>query len=231
MRYIPKRTDRPLSLEAFLVDQLPVGLNLDYQSGFSDKPALRAELIAEQFGLCAYTGTAIDARLGSHRAANPDLKLQPHIEHLKAQSVCRQEIVDRGGKVSFDLGEDMDHRNMVAALEVKGSRAEQFGASARTNAPLLVLPTQPDCESRFAFSESGRVRGLDPDAVDTIARLKLNHTTLEGWRKVAMETFLDPIVVTSRQDLEIIVAAMDVPANGQLAEFSFCIKSVANQLL
>ncbi len=133
--------------------------------------------------------------------------------------------------LSFDLGEDMDHRNMVAALEVKGSRAEQFGASARTNDPLLVLPTQPDCESRFAFSESGRVRGLDPDDVDTIVRLRLNHTTLEGWRKVAMETFLDPIVVTSRQDLEIIVAAMDEPANGQLAEFSFCIKSVANQLL
>jgi hypothetical protein len=62
MRYIAKSVDPPNSMIDWLADQLPVGLNLDYQS-FNDKRALRLELIAEQYGLCAYTGTPIDERL------------------------------------------------------------------------------------------------------------------------------------------------------------------------
>ena len=59
MRYIVKSADPPASIREWLVDQRPVGLNLDYRS-FNDKPALRRELIAEQYGLYAYTGTPIE---------------------------------------------------------------------------------------------------------------------------------------------------------------------------
>ncbi len=49
MRCIVKSPDPPASIREWLAVQLPVGLNLDYRS-FNDKPALRRELIAEQYG-------------------------------------------------------------------------------------------------------------------------------------------------------------------------------------
>src|SRR4051794_7336113 len=107
MRYIEKPAEPPASIREWLEAQLPVGLNLDYRS-FNDKPRLRAELIAEQFGLCAYTGTPIDDRLVGFQDNN--LVFQAHIEHLKAQSVCRAELEAQGKHSGRDLGEDMDHR-------------------------------------------------------------------------------------------------------------------------
>jgi hypothetical protein len=59
MRYIQKRNEPPASIRKWCELQEPVGVNLDYRS-YTRKPELRAELIAEQFGLCAYTGTPLD---------------------------------------------------------------------------------------------------------------------------------------------------------------------------
>src|SRR6267378_1657088 len=100
MRYIEKPANPPVSICEWRAVQLPVGLNLDYGS-FNDKPALRQELIREQFGLCAYTGTPIDERLMGYHDHN--FVFQAHIEHVKPRSVCKAELEARGGHYGREL--------------------------------------------------------------------------------------------------------------------------------
>jgi hypothetical protein len=231
MRYIEKIAEPPASIREWLEAQLPVGLNLDYRS-FNDKPRLRAELIAEQFGLCVYTGTPIGERLlGFH---DDNLVFQAHIEHLKAQSVCRAELESQGRRPGRDLGEDVDHRNLVAALEVKRNppaRSEVFGAAARGNEEVPVKPTTMGCEERFEFDDRGGVHGLDEPANVTIRLLRLDHPTLAGWRRGAIAGFFPADLALTREEIEQLVDRLAQPNGGKLAEFSFCIRSYARLLL
>ncbi len=69
MRHIQKQTQPPEAIREWRTVQLPVGVNLSYPN-FTRKPELRAELIRDQFGLCAYTGTPIDERLVGYYAGS-----------------------------------------------------------------------------------------------------------------------------------------------------------------
>jgi hypothetical protein len=230
MRYIMKSVDPPASIKEWLDVQLPVGLNLDYPN-FNDKPALRGELIAEQYGLCAYTGAPIDERLVGYHDAN--LIFQAHIEHVKPRSVCKVELIAGGKAYGRDLCEDMDHRNLVAALEVKHirpARSEIFGAAAHGDVVLPVTPLQPNCEDRFQFDENGGIRGLDEPARTTIGLLKLDHATLTAWRRGAVAGFFPPDLALTRDEMERLVERLAQPTDGKLSEFSFCIRSYARSL-
>jgi hypothetical protein len=238
MRWIQKQDDLPRTLANFLDEQLPLGLNLDYKRGFTRQRDLCLELAAEQFDLCGYTGAPLDERLGKLKPpptapGSPPSKLRysVHIEHLKPQSVCRQELLDMDLEPGKDIGGDMNHKNMIAALLVTGSDPEIFGAAARKNLPVPVWPTHPDCETRFSFDENGGIEGLDPEAKATVTRLKLDHTTLEGWRKGAIAAFLAPEIIQTREDIEQLIQRLDQPQDGKLVEFSFVVKSVAQALL
>jgi uncharacterized protein (TIGR02646 family) len=215
MRFIVKPADPPDSIREWLVVQLQVGLNLDYRN-FNDKPALRRELIEEQYGLCAYTGTPIDERLVGYDDAN--LVFQAHIEHVKPRSVCEAELIARGGQYGRELCEDMDHRNLVAALEVKRkrpARSEMFGAAAHRDAVLPVTPLQPECEERFQFDENGGIRGLDKPARTTIDMLKLDHATLIAWRPGAIAGFFPTDLALTRGELERLVDRLSQPTAGR----------------
>jgi hypothetical protein len=236
MRWIDKSGPPPTALEEYLNLQRPVGVNLDY-GNFTRKPQLRRELTAQQFGLCALTGAAIDGRLGRlaldgcvTAASGERLKIKPHNAHLKPQAVCEREMIARGQEPGREVGEDMDHRNIVAALLVEGAKDEMFGAATQEDRLLRVKPTDPGCEARFHFDGNGNVHGLDADASDTADTLKLWHRTLVGWRKEAIAVFTDPDFVKSRADLDAVIAAMDAPANGQLPAYCFAIKQVAMRL-
>lgn len=236
MRYLPKATAPPPALAAFLAVQLPLGLNFDYEHGFTRKRELREELIAEQYGLCGYTGVALDDRLTKRQqtAAEqppPTPKFQAHIEHLKPQSVCRAELVARGQVPGSHPGEDMDHRNMIAALLVSGAKGEQFGAACRGATQLPVWPTHPDCEARFTHTFDGRVSGRDADAQTTVNVLRLNHPTLKSWRQAAIEGFFPPELNFTRAELEALVVRFSQPEQGRLREFCFVLKSAAESLL
>jgi hypothetical protein len=190
MRWLPKPDRPPESIRKFLDEEFDDRSNLIYDSGFNRKAELLQELTEEQGGLCGYTGVAIDSRLASR---NPPAKTKPfrgHNEHLKPQSLCKKELEDRGLEPGKVLGEDLDHKNIIAALEVQASRGEIFGASGRPLRALLpVVPIHRDCEIRFRYLANGRIEGLDNDADVTIEHLKLNHPTLVGWRRLAWETY------------------------------------------
>jgi hypothetical protein len=216
MRWIDKTGPPPKALEEFLNIQRPVGVNLDCGS-FTRKPQLRQELIAQQMGLCALTGVEIDARLGEvapdgqvTAASGAKLKIKAHNAHLKPQSVCRQETIARGDEPGRVVGEDMDYRNIVAAVLVEGADDEMFGAAAQKDKLLRVKSTDNGC--------------------DTLETLKLGHRTLVGWRKEAIGVFTDPEIFTSKADLDAVIAAMDAPVAGKLPAYCFAIKQVAMRL-
>ncbi|MEO8493885.1 MAG: hypothetical protein ABI614_02365 [Planctomycetota bacterium] len=231
MRYIAKSIQPPPSIREWRAVQEPVGVNLDYSS-FTRAPQLRGELIAEQSGLCAYTGAPIDERLGGYHDDN--LVFQAHIEHVKPRAICEAELTARGGDYGRELCEDMDHHNLVAALEVKRkspSKSEIFGAAAHGDNILPITPLQPDCEHKFRFDENGGIQGLDVTATQTIELLKLGHATLTGWRRGAIAGFFPPSLNLNRGEIEAMVDRLDQPTDGRLPEFSFCIRSYAMSLL
>ncbi len=245
MRWISKTGQPPPSIRDYLTAQAKVGHGLDYKTfastaspiGGSRGSQLCRELTAEQCGLCAYTGAGIDARLGALSDPQARLKFSAHNEHLKPQSMCRAELLRAGKTPGIDLGEDMDHRNIVAALLVSGGgkkvmRNTLFGASHRENDSVPIIPTDRNCGQRFTFDLTGGINPTTPGdqaAVDTIAVLNLGHETLTGWRAQAIAVFVEGM--EDRADAERIVARTTIPENGWLPEYSFAIRQVIQQLL
>lgn len=229
MRKIAK-TDVPECLQTFIDGQLaiqPQAVNLTY-SDFPNKAALREILTREQNGLCGYTGTPVDDRIAQVQAVNSGITFSNHIEHLKCQQACRAEVVDRGEEYGRVVADDLDYRNMIAALEVRGAQVEHFGAVVKSAQRLPMLPTEEGCEERFVFHEGdGCVAGADDAAEGCISVLALNHKTLKHWRLSALSTWLDPEVVQTRDDLLEVIHAVTTPVNECLPEYAFVIESVA----
>ena len=162
------------------------------------------------------------------------LRFSAHNEHLKPQSLCRQELVDAGLEPGVDLGDDINHQNIVAALLVSGHGAkvaleDLFGAARRTNQPLAIDPTNAVCETAFEFQADGRVRGTTDAGRETLTALHLGHQTLSGWRKQAIRVFVDAI--QNRADAELILDRTTNPTNGILPEYAFAIRQVVIRML
>ncbi len=224
----------PECLQTFIDGQLaidPEPINVTYRC-FPQKVELLAILTAEQFGLCGYTGVAVDERISALKNDSEQVTFRNHIEHLKSQAACRRELIERGGEYGRDLCDDLSYVNMIAAIEVRGAEREHFGAVKKKALSLPVLPTQDACREYFKFREGdGGIEGVNDAAKQSIMVLKLNHDTLNGWRKAAINAWLDPDVVQTREDFEKVVQAMEDPANGKLPEFAFVIGSIAKKYL
>jgi hypothetical protein len=225
-----KKQQPPEPLRSFIERQLaidPEPVNLTYNN-FRSKAELLAILTSEQFGLCGYTGAPVDERISSLSNPSGKAKFGNHIEHLKSQEKCKQELIDSGRVYGRDLGDDLDYFNMIAAMAVKGCEREHFGAVAKMNRPLPVLPTQERCDEHFRFSEfDGGIEGLTQDGAKSIHVLQLDHRTLAGWRKSAIDVWLDPAVIQTRKDIETVAQAMELPIDGKLPEFAFVIGAIA----
>lgn len=233
MKRISKKTT-PDCLQEFINAQCaiePEPVNLTYRD-FRCKRELLAILTAEQFGLCGYTGSPVDERLPGYESPTGKATFGKHIEHLKSQESCKTELAACGGRYGRDLCDDLSYFNMIAAVEVRGAENEHFGAVVKKSFSLPVLPTVEGCDECFKFREvDGGIDGLNEDAVQSINVLRLDHATLTGWRKSAIEAWLDPEIVQSREDLEKVARVMDQPTGGRLSEFAFVIKSIAEGYL
>ncbi len=135
---------------------------------------LRQVLVAEQGGLCAYTGRRIDAA-------------SCHIEHPKPQVHCVN-------------GEDVAFANMLACVPAPNAPGLPYGAHKKgawpdaTEEALFVSPLRPGCEERFSFTLHGEITASSPtDAAttQTIDRLGLNHARMQQLRKAAIEATLE----------------------------------------
>ncbi len=233
MRRIVKN-QTPECLQTFINEQLgiePEPVNVNYRC-FRAKADLLAILTAEQFGLCGYTGAPVDERISNLKSPSGQASFRNHIEHLKCQATCRQELTDSGGEYGKDLCDDLNYFNMIAAVEVRGAENEHFGAVKKRDLPLAVLPTQGECDEYFKFREvDGGIDGLNEDAEKSISVLDLDHDTLKGWRKSAVDAWLDPEVIQTRQDFEAVVQEMEALVEEKLPEYAFVIGSIAKEYL
>lgn len=138
------------------------------------REAIRKALVAEQRGLCAYTGRRIDVT-------------SCHIEHLRPQTHC-------------EPGEDVDYRNLVAGVPEPNTKHKlPYGAHRKDDWPavaeehLFVSPLAAGCRDRFSFRLNGEVKARNADdlaAAETIKRLGLNDTALIRLRKAAIDATL-----------------------------------------
>jgi uncharacterized protein (TIGR02646 family) len=137
---------------------------------------LEAILLAEQGGLCAYTGRRV-------------AKGSFHCEHPVPQQHCR-------------YGEDAEHRNIVACWPQPNCGFEpKYGARRKGSWPsreqerLFVSPLRPDCTARFSFNQLGEVAATnehDAPVKETIKRLALGDDELTELRSSAIRGFLAP---------------------------------------
>jgi uncharacterized protein (TIGR02646 family) len=134
---------------------------------------LRQALVAEQGGLCAYTGRRID-------------EASCHIEHPKPQVHCMN-------------GEDVSFANMLACVPAPNAPGLPYGAHKKGSWPdateeaLFVSPLRPGCEERFSFMLNGEISAsssTDAAATKTIEQLGLDHALMNQFRKAAIEATL-----------------------------------------
>lgn len=217
MKYIEKGA-QPQELIAWVRAKATDNDGEERQWGYGDMPsdvrtATKARLLAEQGGLCCYTGRKITLQ-GSH------------IEHLKPQSLCNDH-------------EDTDYQNMLAAHPSSdpGTPHCPYGAHARTNwhdHHLFVHPLRRDCERRFRYRDNGRVTAAqetDEGAIETINRLRLDHPELVQMRNRVIHEALFAEKLSEAKIRRLMAAMDERDGNGNLRAFCFVIKQACEKYL
>jgi uncharacterized protein (TIGR02646 family) len=167
------------------------GMQCDYASLRQSPHVLEAVedgLLAEQGGLCAYTGhriilTPANPQTGTNR------EVDFHIDHLTPQTHCRH-------------GQDATYENLVACWPRPNCGFEPaYGARKKDQWPspaepgLFVSPLRPDCSTRFRFDHRGKIEPAhanDQAAQTTIDRLGLDHHPLTALRRQTVNGALNP---------------------------------------
>lgn len=233
MKYIAK-TEAPACLRDWINAQLgmEVPVNVTYDAFPCNKELLR-ELTNEQFGLCGYTGVPVDKERVSalKNSSDSPASFGNHIEHLKSQANCKEEVRSAGQTYGSVLGDDLNYHNMIAALEIKASEGEQFGAVIKKSKSLPILPTSPECHDHFSYREDGGVDGRTEAGSMAINILKLDHPTLCGWRQNATDVWLDDEILQSRDDVAAVIREIRNVHDNRLPEFSFVIEAIALRYL
>lgn len=172
MRQITKGLE-PVALTAWKAQNRALP-NYSYASlTTAHRLTIRTALVTEQRGLCAYTGRRISVD-------------GCHIEHLRPQAHCGP-------------GDDVDYRNLVAAVPAPNTPQLPYGAHKKADwppvadEPQFVSPLSRGCAARFSFRLNGEVNAAnagDAATVETIARLGLNAQELVQLRKAAIDATL-----------------------------------------
>ncbi|MEI6777996.1 MAG: retron system putative HNH endonuclease [Chloroflexales bacterium] len=177
------------------------------------RESIKRSLIAEQGGLCCYTGRRITLETS-------------HIEHLKPQAAC--------------IGhEDTDYTNLLAAYPSSAPNTPgcPYGAHRKANwhePELFVHPRRQDCEVRFRYRDTGKVVATRPDdaaVVTTIRQLGLDHPQLEQMRKAAIYAAIYDEELTKSQAQRLLAAMDQRDGQGQFHEFCFVLKQACEKYL
>ena len=129
--------------------------NDDWQPTYDDlrnpeKSILKAALLAEQGWVCCYCGQSIEDS-GSH------------IEHFRPQSQ------------RDDLALDYDNLHASCLRAVEPGRPLHCGHAKDDDFDegCHICPTEPDCESRFVYTQLGQIAARHPDDAAASAMIKL----------------------------------------------------------
>jgi len=181
-------------------------------------------LIAEQGGICAYTGMRIAIKMVKNNRF-----VDFHIEHLRPQVHC-------------SYGQSAAYDNMVACWPRPNCDFEpEFGARKKDKWPsqaeeaLFVSPLRADCSARFTFNRHGEIKAVnsaDQMATMTIAELGLDDKELTALRRNAIWGAFHPngkhIRLSQARHLHSALEndsqALNKGANVQLIPFCFAIQ-------
>ncbi len=183
-----------------------------------NKDTLRRRLLAEQFGLCAYS--ELNIRAFKQENHSP---MEGHIEHIEPKSMSPRR--------TFDY-----HNLVISALCSEDlslfSKEDYFGGHAKLNfydASLFISPLELDCRRFFIYlSETGRVEpspSLNAQDVErahyTIDLLNLNAPYLRNKRRRWLQELEEEIdeLLTSRKALLSLARRELCAHHGQLGAF------------
>lgn len=188
--------------------------NEDWQPSYDilsglEKSALVNALLKEQGFLCCYCEVRIDRN-------------NSHIEHIKPQSIYKEEALNYSNMLSSCLNETKKGEPLHCGRK-KGNWFDEV---------LLVSPLDPGCEERFGFLGDGEIFAQDDNdagACETIKRLGLNIPKLKSLRKSAIDTFIE-IIEDESHDTDfpaIFVSAYSSrDGEGRFGEFCTTIKYI-----
>nr|WP_319396397.1 hypothetical protein [uncultured Desulfobacter sp.] len=154
--------------------------NIRYGKANFPGEAVMTALLLEQGYLCAYTLLLIDEN-------------KAHVEHLKPQSICRQEDEEREQNGNNCIHEDVEWSNMVACFPQPGAKHPGYGAWKKDNwwcSQNFISPLAQTCESKFRYCKDGSIQNAvdgDIPARKTIKKLKLNCDPLKELRSKAIK--------------------------------------------
>ena len=167
---------------------------------FRSKKELLPILLAEQGFVCAYCGRKVSGQADSH------------IEHY----CCQTHFADR----------ELDYSNMFASCgPPKQRRLPSTCGDAKGNTPPpapCILPSDPGCEARFSYGESGEAIPLDDGAKNMVPWLKLNDSSLVQERAALIAEVAKMIIsgeITLSDKADEILLWRSPNAEGQLRSF------------
>lgn len=220
MKHIVKKNPPPSLIKWYGNEK---GLNRAYKKGSLDATILediRKNLLNEQGYLCCYTCKRIDLN-------------SSHIEHIKPQTVSRHNR--KNGIEDYD---DVKYRNMLAAYPLRAFETDQktgkekhikckFGAEARDDKKLPIIPLQKNCEQRFSYNALGNIyptNKKDVDARMTIELLKLDHEDLIRERKAVFRAVLSQTGLNENQAKKAVENALDRDEENRFKPFCLVLK-------
>lgn len=175
-----------------------------------EREDIRSECLEEQYYLCAYCCKSISGK--NHDCMN---------EHVEARGIAPQR--------------SLDFTNIVVSCTTPKQCDDSHDSQ-----PLPLTPFMAGCETDFEFTLSGKVRGLTPDALETIRVLNLgddrkNNKSLIEQRKQFIHAmmFANGIDPTDGLDddelIESVIADISTPEEGKLEAFSPVVVNVLRQ--
>jgi len=175
-----------------------------------ERKDIRIECLEEQYFLCAYCCKRISDN--SNDSMN---------EHVEARRLAPQR--------------SLDFTNIVASCTTP-SQCD----NSHQSQPLPITPFMAECETDLIFTLSGKVRGLTPDALETIRVLNLgddltkNRSLIEQ-RKQFVHAMLfangiDPNEGLDDDDLiNCVIEDISTPKNGKFEAFAPVVVNVLRQ--
>lgn len=180
--------------------------NKNWQPTYADlsgnvKEAVYQSLLNEQGYICCYCEREL-------------IENDYHIEHLNPQRL--------------HAGDDLDYTNFICSCLNQTTRGDPLHCGKlKDNKIISVHPLQSDCQSKFTYTFTGEIDGVDQDTKDTIKNLGLNIDKLNAMRKEALSPFLSDDIDTD--ELKTFVAGyVSLSHNGKRNAFCSMIEYLFN---
>uniref|UniRef100_B8HSX4 C2H2-type domain-containing protein n=1 Tax=Cyanothece sp. (strain PCC 7425 / ATCC 29141) TaxID=395961 RepID=B8HSX4_CYAP4 len=186
------------------------------------KPELHEALLFEQGYICCYCGMRIS-------------KTNSHIEHLKPRSHFPELALDYNNLLSSCPGEG-DEKIQSEATKLKHLHCG-VGKDDWYDPTLMVSPLAPNCTDYFSYTAFGEILAatdltLNAAALETIKRLRLDHSKLTLIRRRAIEAIIPLDDDYTQEEIETLIESYSQRnEKGEFVRFYAAVIYILKQLI